>query len=206
MSEPAANFSPEVPAASPLGAHPGQAEQRLVSSAGAATKIKRLLWASVEATLFRYSFHTMNRWRSFLLRSFGAQVGAKCIIRRTVRTYYPWNVHIGAMCILGDQAELYSLGKIAIGDRAMLSQETYLCAGTHDHTDIRLPLLTPPVHIGQDAWICARAFIGPGVTVGDGAVVAACGVAVKDVEPWTIVGGNPAKFLKRRELRTGKPR
>jgi len=176
-------------------------EARLVSSATRGMKIKRLLWAGVEATLFRYSFHTMNGWRSFLLRSFGAKVGSRCIIRRTVRVYYPWQVTIGEMCIIGDRAELYSLGKITIGDRAMISQEAYLCAGTHDYADVSLPLLTPPIEIGTDAWICARAFVGPGVKVGQGAVVAACGVAVKDVEEWMIVGGNPAKPIKRRELR-----
>jgi putative colanic acid biosynthesis acetyltransferase WcaF len=173
---------------------------RLRSGATRSTQLKRLLWAGVEATLFRMSFHTMNGWRSMLLRMFGAKVGRRCIIRRTVRVYYPWNVRIGEMCILGDRAEFYSLGTITIGDRAMISQEAYLCAGTHDHTDLALPLLTPPVEIGADAWVCARAFIGPGVKVGAGALVAAGAVAAKDVEPWMIVGGNPAKPIKRREI------
>jgi putative colanic acid biosynthesis acetyltransferase WcaF len=159
-----------------------------------------LLWAGVEATLFRGSFHTMNGWRSFLLRLFGARVGRRCIIRRTVRTYYPWQVTIGEQCIIGDQAELYSLGKMTIGDGAMISQEAYLCAGTHDYTKASLPLVVMPVTIGSEAWVCARAFVGPGVTVGAGAVVAAAAVVVKDVEPWTVVGGNPARFIKKREL------
>src|SRR4051812_40507408 len=108
------------------GATPGaerDADRRLISSASTHTKIKRLLWGMVEKTLFRGSFHTMSGWRTFLLRCFGAKVGARCIIRPTVRIYYPWNVTIGTMCILGDQANLYSLGKITIGDRAMVSQE-----------------------------------------------------------------------------------
>ena len=176
------------------------ARRRLTSSASTSTKIKRLLWAGVEATLFRLSFHTMSRWRSFLLRCFGARVGRHCIIRRTVRVYYPWNVSIGDLCILGDHATLYSLGKITLGNRAMFSQEAYLCAGTHDYTDIALPLVTLPVTLGADTWVCARAFVGPGVTIGEGAVVAACAVAVKNVTPWTIVGGNPAKFIKTRTL------
>jgi putative colanic acid biosynthesis acetyltransferase WcaF len=179
-------------------------ERRLISSASRSAKIKRVLWAGVEGTLFRYSFHTMNGWRAFLLRLFGARVGRQCIIRRTVRTYYPWNVTIGDMCILGDKAEIYSLGQITIGKGAMISQEAYLCAGTHDYTDVSLPLLTPPIEIGAEAWVCARAFVGPGVKVGEGAVVAACGVAVKDVAPWMIVGGNPAKVIKKRELRTNR--
>ncbi|HVS70573.1 MAG TPA: WcaF family extracellular polysaccharide biosynthesis acetyltransferase [Phycisphaerae bacterium] len=179
------------------------ANRRLVSSATRGTKVKRLLWAGVEGTLFRGSFHTMNGWRAFLLRLFGARVGKRCIIRRTVRTYYPWNVTIGDMCIVGDRAEIYSLGKITIGKGAMISQEAYLCAGTHDYAEVSLPLLTPPIEIGAEAWICARAFVGPGVKIGEGAVVAACGVVVKDVEAWMMVGGNPAKVIKRRELRDG---
>ena len=181
--------------------HQARSEQRLVSSATKSTKIRRLLWAGVEMTLFRCSFHTMNKWRSFLLRLFGAKVGNKCIIRRTARVYYPWNVTIGDLSIIGDSAQLYSLGMITIGDRAMISQEAYICAGTHDYTDLSLPLITPPIDIGADAWICARGFIGPGVKVGAGAVVAAGAVVVKNVEPWAIVGGNPAKFIKKREIK-----
>jgi putative colanic acid biosynthesis acetyltransferase WcaF len=180
----------------PPGAH-----RRLVSAATRATKIKRLLWATVEATLFRKSFHTLNAWRCFLLRLFGAQIGPHCVIRRTVRTYYPWNLRVDEMCIIGDEVRLYCLGPISLGPRVMVSQEAYLCAGTHDYTDPALPLLTPPVQVHADVWICARAFIGPGITVGQGAVVAACGVAVKDVPPWTIVGGNPAKIIGKREWR-----
>src|SRR5437762_1571432 len=126
MSEPAASESKGASVASPGGGN--AAHRRLISSASTSVKIKRLLWAGVEATLFRLSFHTMSGWRSFLLRCFGAQVGKHCIIRRTVRVYYPWNVSIGDLCILGDHATLYSLGKIALGNRAMVSQEAYLCA------------------------------------------------------------------------------
>jgi putative colanic acid biosynthesis acetyltransferase WcaF len=175
-------------------------EQRLISSATRGTKIRRLLWAGVEATLFGCSFHTMYGWRAFLLRCFGAKVGRKCRVRRTARFYYPWQVTLGDMCIVGDRAELYSLGRISLGDRAMVSQEAYLCAGTHDYTSLALPLVTMPVDIGADAWICARAFIGPGARIGEGAVVAAGAVVVKNVDPWMIVGGNPAKFIKKRDI------
>jgi len=88
-----------------------------------------------------------------LLRCFGAKVGRHCKIRRTVRVYYPWNLEMGDTCIVGDDVRLYDLGKITIGDRVMISQEAYLCAGTHDHTDPALPLLTPPIAVGAEAWI-----------------------------------------------------
>jgi putative colanic acid biosynthesis acetyltransferase WcaF len=151
-------------------------------------------------TLFRGSFHTMNGFRAWLLRVFGARIGKRCIIRRTVRVYYPWQLSVGNLCIIGDEAEIYCLGPVTIGDRAMVSQQAYLCAGTHDYTKVDLPLVTMPIDIGPEAWVCARAFVGPGVKVGEGAVVAACAVVVKEVRPWMIVGGNPAKEIKRREL------
>jgi putative colanic acid biosynthesis acetyltransferase WcaF len=154
--------------------------------------MKRLLWSMVQSTLFRLSFHTWSGWRAFLLRAFGAKIGKQCTIRRTCRVYYPWKFVMGDQSALGDGTEIYNLGTITLGTRVSISQEAYLCAGTHDYTQLAMPLLTPPITVGNDAWICARAFICPGVTVGEGAIVAACGVATKDVPPWTIVGGNPA--------------
>lgn len=178
-----------------------EAAKRAVSSATTGMKIRRVIWAGVEGTLFRWSFHNMYGWRALLLRCFGARVGQGCRLRRTVRIYYPWNLVMGEQCIVGDRVELYSLGSIVLQDRSMISQEAYICTGTHDLTVLALPLVTYPIVIGQDAWVCARAFIGPNVTIGEGAVVAAGAVVARDVEPWAIVGGNPAKFIKQRELR-----
>lgn len=107
---------------------------------------------------------------------------------------------MGAMSCLGDRCEIYNLGTIEIGKRVVISQEAYLCAGTHDYQLISMPLLTPPIVLKDDSWICARAFIGPGVTVGEGAIVGAAAVAMRDVPDWTIVAGNPAKFIKERKL------
>ena len=73
-----------------------------------------------------------------------------------------------------------------------------MCGGTHDHTDAAMPLVRKKIVIGSHVWIAAGAYIGPGVTIGDGAVVGARAVVVKDVPPWTIVAGNPAKVIKER--------
>lgn len=162
-------------------------------------KVRRLIWSIVEATLFRYSFHTWSGWRSFLLRSFGAKIGRMCTIRRTARVYYPWLLEMGDMSCLGDNVTVYNLGKISLGVRATISQEAYLCAGTHDFRFLAMPLVTKEIQVGADAWICARAFVGPGVTIGEGAIVGAASVVVKSVEAWTINAGNPAKFIKMRE-------
>ncbi len=176
------------------------AEERNISPVPTSWKIRRLLWSIVQNTLYRYSFHTWSRWRVLLLCLFGAKVDKTCTIRRTSKVYYPWLLEMGALGCLGDDVVVYNLGLVRLGARSTLSQEAYLCAGTHDYTSLSMPLVTAPITIGADVWICARAFIGPGVTVGDGAVVGACAVAMKDVPAWTVVAGNPARAVKKREM------
>ncbi len=159
----------------------------------------------VQSTLYRYSFHTCSNWRSTLLRLFGAKIGKQCSIRRTSRVYYPWLLEMGDLGCLGDDVVVYNLGLVRLGARSSLSQEAYICAGTHDYSSLAMPLVTAPITVGSDAWICARAFIGPGVTVGDGAVVGACAVAMRDVPPWTVAAGNPARVIKPRVLQVASP-
>jgi putative colanic acid biosynthesis acetyltransferase WcaF len=161
--------------------------------------IKRALWSIVEATLFRHSFHRSHRWRAFLLKLFGAQIAAPCYLRRTSRVYYPWNLAMGAYSSLGDDCVIYNLGSITIGELVTISQEAYLCGGTHDYRVRQMPLVVAPIIVKDNAWICARAFVGPGVTVGEGVVVGAAAVVMKDIPDWTVVAGNPAKFIKSRE-------
>ena len=161
-------------------------------------KIMRVIWAGVQMVFFRCSFHTWNAWRRMILRLFGAKVGKRCIIRRTVRVYYPWKFEIGDDSCLGDKVEVYNLGKISIGNRVLISQEAYLCAGTHDYRLAEMPLVTKPIVVGDDAWVCARAFVSPGVELGEGVVVGAAAMVLKNVPAWTIVGGNPAVKIKDR--------
>lgn len=115
--------------------------------------------------------------------------------------YFPWNLEARDWAAIGERAMIYNLGPVTLGEKATVSQGAHLCAGTHDFSDPATPLLTPPIAIGKQAWICADAFVGPGVKVGEGAVVGARAVAVKDVEPWAVVAGNPAKFIKMRVLK-----
>jgi putative colanic acid biosynthesis acetyltransferase WcaF len=110
----------------------------------------------------------------------------------------PWNLCIGSEASIGDGANLYNLGLISIGPGATISQGAHLCAGTHDYLRADLPLLKLPVVIGEGAWICADSFVGPGVRIGDYAIVGARAVAMKDVADWTIVVGNPARVIKSR--------
>lgn len=160
----------------------------------------RVLWGFA-APLFRFSPRPMFGWRRFLLRLFGARIGRKVHVYGSARINMPWNVSVGDYSAIGELVEVYALGPISIGSRVTVSQRAHLCAGTHDYTDPALPLLKPPITIGDQAWICADAFVGPGVTVGEGAVIGARAVAVKDVGPWAVVVGNPAREIRKRELR-----
>jgi putative colanic acid biosynthesis acetyltransferase WcaF len=109
---------------------------------------------------------------------------------------------MGEHSCLANDVDCYNVATVTLGACATVSQYSHLCAATHDYTDLTLPLVPKPISVGAHAWICADAFIGPGVTVGDGAVVGARSSVFKDVEPWTVVAGNPARFLKPRVLKT----
>ncbi|WP_352619818.1 putative colanic acid biosynthesis acetyltransferase [Mesorhizobium sp. M0312] len=160
-------------------------------------KLGRSLWALM-GPLFSLSPRLLWGWRRFLLRRFGATVGKDAHVYPSVRIAIPWNLVIGDSAAVGDRAVLYALGKISIGEAATISQGAHLCAGSHDHRDPRMPLTKPPISIGAGAWICADAFIGPGVTIGERAVVGARAVVVRDVGPNLVVVGNPAKSIGTR--------
>jgi putative colanic acid biosynthesis acetyltransferase WcaF len=157
----------------------------------------RILWRLI-SPLFAWSPRPFWGWRRFLVRAFGGTVGRKVQIHPSARISIPWNLSLGDHTAIGDRAVIYALGPIAIGQRVTISQHAHLCAGTHDHRRPDMALLKLPITIGDDAWICADAFVGPGVSIGQRAIVAARGVAVKNVPADTIVGGNPARKIKLR--------
>jgi putative colanic acid biosynthesis acetyltransferase WcaF len=160
----------------------------------------RILWGFFYI-FFRFSPRTFFGWRCFLLRSLGAKIGDNVHIYASATIYMPWNLEIGDWSSIGEHAFIYNLGKVTIGSKSTISHRAHLCAGTHDYSDPTLPLIKPPITICDQAWICADAFVGPDVTVGEGAVVGARAVVTKDVAPWTVVAGNPAKFIKNRDLK-----
>jgi putative colanic acid biosynthesis acetyltransferase WcaF len=160
--------------------------------------VGRALWELLEPLLFRLSPRPFWGWRNALLRLFGARIGRNVHIHPSVRIAVPWNLDIGEYAALGDAVRLYSLGLVSIGPGATISQGAHLCAGTHDYRRADLPLLKASVRIEDGAWICADAYVGPNVTVGSHAIVAARAAATADVPPWTIVAGVPAKVIRPR--------
>ena len=157
-----------------------------------------LLWQTVQATLFGLSPQPLYGWRRWLLRLFGAEVGRGVLVRQSARVTYPWKVSLGDHCWIGDHAEVYSLGPIRIGAHAVVSQRSYLCAGTHDAGDIAFPLVAKPIVVEREVWIAADCFIAPGVTIGRGAIVAARSTVLGDVPGAVVVAGSPATVRKAR--------
>jgi putative colanic acid biosynthesis acetyltransferase WcaF len=160
----------------------------------------RVLWNAVQP-LFRFSPRPLFGWRRWLLRCFRARIGSHVNIYNTARIYLPWNLKVGDWSAIGEDARIYNLGVVTIGRHVTISQNAHLCAGTHDYLDATMPLVRPPIVVEDQAWVCADAFVGPGVVVGAGSVVAARAVAVRDVAPWTVVAGNPARVIKHRRLK-----
>jgi putative colanic acid biosynthesis acetyltransferase WcaF len=158
-------------------------------------QIGRMLWTLVHP-VFRFSPRPMWGIRRVILRMFGAQVSRGAHVYPTVKIAIPWNIRLGQDCAVGDCAILYSLGVISIGDRCTISQGAHLCAGTHDIADPARLLLKPPISVGNDAWVCADAFIGPGVNIGNGAIVGARAVVMRDVQASVIMVGNPAQQIR----------
>ena len=140
-------------------------------------------------------------WKRFLLRLFGAKIASAAIVYSTAKVYYPPNLVMGRYACLASDVDCYNVAPIYIGANTTISQGAYLCTASHDITDPLNPLITAPITIEDQAWVAAGAFVGMGVTVGQGAVVGARAAVFKSVEPWTVVGGNPAKFIKKRILK-----
>ena len=152
-----------------------------------------MLWACA-VPLFRLSPRPLWGFRRGLLRLFGAEVGRDVRLHPTVRIAIPWHLQIGDEAGIGDRAILYALGRITIGARATVSQGAHLCAGTHRLDDPARTLVRAPICIGDGAWVCADAFVGPHVTIGAGAVLGARAVAMKDLPAGARGIGNPMQI------------
>ncbi|HRK30562.1 MAG TPA: hypothetical protein PLD59_05740 [Tepidisphaeraceae bacterium] len=160
--------------------------------------VKRLIWRLLHVCVFKLPIPRGSAVRRGVLRMMGARIGKVCHIPRTVDVFHPWLLEIGDYCALSDRVTLYNLGPLKIGHHTVLSQDVYVCGGTHDYTRRDLPLIRPTNTIGSGVWIAAGAFVGPGVTIGDNSVIAARAVVTKDVPPGCVSGGNPARVIKPR--------
>jgi putative colanic acid biosynthesis acetyltransferase WcaF len=160
----------------------------------------RLLWGIVYMLLFRPSPRNLHRWRNLLLRLFGAALHPRARVYPRARIWAPWNLVMEDGATIADDVEVYSAATIRLGPYALVSQHSHLCAATHDCDDARFPLVARPITIGARAWVAADVFIGPGVTIGEGAVIGARSSVFRDVPPWMVATGTPARPVRPRRI------
>jgi len=160
-------------------------------------RLARVLWGVVWLLLFRISPRPLHAWRAALLRLFGARLGADVHIYPGARVWAPWQLTIGNRVGVADGVVLYNMAPMSIGDECVISQGAHLCGGSHDIDSANFQLVAAPIVLEPRVWVCAEAFVGPGVHLAEGCVLGARGVLTKSVaEPWTVWAGNPA--VKRR--------
>lgn len=160
----------------------------------------RWLWLFVQSTIFRWSPRPFHGFRVWLLKLFGADIPApgQVVVFPTARITFPWKLHLAPRSMVGPHVNLYNLAPVHLRYGANLSQYCHLCAGTHDFTRWEMPLVARPIVIGENAWLGADVFVGPGVTVGELCVVGARSVVMKDLPPRTVCAGQPCRVLKPR--------
>lgn len=164
-------------------------------------KVKRMLWFVTWTILAKpFPRNTARKWKILILRIFGAKIHSTCTIYSESKIFMPWNLVMEEYACIAGEVIIENAAIVTLGAYSIISQYSYLCTASHDIRKKDFPQYSKPIILGKKSWVAAKCFIGPGVTIGDGAVVGATSSVFKDVEPWTVVGGNPAKFLKKREI------
>lgn len=136
--------------------------------------------------------------RRAMLRLFGARIGRGVVVKAGVRVTFPWRLTVGDHSWIGENAWIDNLGEVRVGSHCCISQGVYLCTGNHDWQRPGFDLIVRPIIVEDGAWIAARACVGPGVTVGRGAILALGSVAVHDLAGGGIHQGCPAKLVRAR--------
>lgn len=165
-------------------------------------KLHRLMWQICCFLLFKpFCLPIFKRWRIFILKCWGAKIGKGSVVHASANIWAPWNLSLGQRTCIGPHTIIYNPGKIILGNKVTVSQYAYLCTATHAYETELFTLYWKDIIINDRVWVAADAFIGPGVCIGEGAVVGARAAVFKDVLPWTVVGGNPAKYIKDRIIK-----
>jgi putative colanic acid biosynthesis acetyltransferase WcaF len=174
-------------------------DPHLQASYSVANRARRAVWNLFYALFFRTSPRPFHGWRSMILRLFGAKLAPNCHFYPKCRIWAPWNLVCEEAVGVGDDAELYNPSLLTIGSHAVISQGAYVCGATHLYNEPSFRLVSYPMRIGAYSWVCAKAIVSPGVNVGDGAILAMASVATRDLEPFGVYAGMPARKVKDRD-------
>jgi putative colanic acid biosynthesis acetyltransferase WcaF len=136
-----------------------------------------------------------SAFRSALLRAFGAKIGKGGGIGSNVNISFPWRLVVGDHVWMGDDVGILSMAQVTIESNVCVARRSFLCTGSHDVRRQDFKLKVAPILIRTGSWIAIGSLILPGVTIGEGAVVSAGSVVLKDVPANCLVRGNPATVV-----------
>lgn len=162
-------------------------------------RMRRALWQICWILFYRTSPRPFHAWRSLLLRLFGATLGPRCHFYPASRIWAPWHLVCADQVTAADGVEIYNPAPMYFGSHAIVSQGAYLCGATHDYDDAAFPLIAHSMSFGAYSWVCARASVAPGVSLGEGAILGLASVATHSLAPWTVYAGVPARAIKERK-------
>lgn len=162
-------------------------------------RLFRLVWNFVYLCFFRFSPVFLFKWRNFILRVFGAKLAVSSRVYPSVKIWFPANLEMDELATLGPNVNVYNQSSISLGKKVIISQGSHLCASTHDYNHSLHPLVLKPIVIEDHVWVCADAFVGPGVILAEGSVIGARAAIFKNSQSWTVYSGNPAQIIKQRE-------
>lgn len=164
-------------------------------------QMRRAVWYLVWKFLISWNPRALcNGWIRMWYRVFGAKITDVSYIHPSARVWAPWNLDMGPYSTIGSHVYISNVAKVTLGRNCVISEHAYICTSSHNIYSHKHEQINKPVILCDRSWIAANAFVGMGVTIGEGAVIGACSAVFKDVEPWTVVGGNPAKFIKKRVI------
>jgi len=170
-----------------------------------ASRLKEFLWLLVSLVLFKLCPIKLSGFKCWVLRRFGAKVGRGVVIKPDVKITFPWKLEVGDHVWLGEECWLLNLAPIKIESHVCISQRAFLCTGNHNYKSPSFDLVTKPILVEAGAWVGALAVVGPGVVLGNHAVLAAGSVASRSLEPFGIYQGNPAVLVKKRAIDSNAP-
>jgi putative colanic acid biosynthesis acetyltransferase WcaF len=183
-----------------LSTHDDIIMQDITSPHAFSNRLARLLWGIVWLILFRPTPRFLHRWRIFLLRCFGAKVHWTARIYPRAKIWLPSRLVMEQFSCIGEDVDCYNVGGVVIEEFALVSQYAHLCGATHDANDTSFALIPQRIVVERRSWVAADVFVAGGVTIGEGAVIGARSSVFKDMPPWMVCVGSPAKPLKPRGI------
>jgi len=164
------------------------------------SKLWQLAWFFLGSPILRSAILPFSSIRVRLLRLFGAQIGSGVVIKPGVSIKYPWHLKVGNDTWIGERCWIDNLTTVRIGSDVCVSQGAYLCTGNHNWSDPAFGLAVEPILLNNGSWVGAKAFIAPGIVLGEASVAAAGSVITKNIPPFAIYAGNPAVFARKRTI------